>query len=131
MLTLVSAAACDDSVVEIGVIEDHAIDIGPEIEVPTSIRRGEMALLRVTTYGGGCVSIEDTELDITANGAEITPYDRRTPPKCLLILNHFKHDAHVSFSTLGAKTILVNGRSVAADKSEQVVQRTFTMTVVE
>jgi hypothetical protein len=134
MLTLAMASACDDSddVVEIGVIERVDIGIGAEIEVPSSVKIGELALVRVSTYGDGCISLDDTEVNITAGGAEITPYDRRHPPKCTSNFLVFKHEAQVRFNTLGLKTILVNGRSRdGLPGSEQVVQKTFTMTVVE
>jgi hypothetical protein len=127
---VVLATACDDSVVEIGVIEDNEAHARVDIEVPSSVRRDELALVRVTTYGNSCVSIEDTEVDITATGAEITPYNRTTPPTCTADLRLFKHEAQVSFNTLGTKTILVTGRSLDY-RSDEVVQKTFTMTVVE
>ena len=128
----IASTACDDSdesVVEIGVIEHYAVQT--QIEVPSSVTRGVQALVRVTTFGDGCISLEDTEVHITADGAEITPYDRRTPPKCTANLNHFSHEAYVSFDSLGPKTIVVNGHSYAADRSTQLVKKAFTLTVVE
>ena len=125
-----SSAACDDT--EPGVVEVGAIEYAGSpalIEVPTSVKLGESALVRVRTSGNGCVSLEDTEVSMFDGGVEITPYDRRKPPPCTLIQNFFMHEASVNFETLGAKTVLVNGRIVGS--TSQLVQKTFTMTVVE
>jgi hypothetical protein len=121
-----ASAACDDSVVEVGVIEFHNDPV--VIQVPGAVKRGESALVRITTYGGGCVSMEDTEISATGDGVVITPYDRRKSGTCTHVLLRFGHEASVSFDTLGPKTVLVNGRRMPED---ELIQLPFTMTVVE
>ena len=76
-----------------------------------------------------CMSVEETEVSITEDGAEITPYDRRTPGKCVAALVQFSHEAHVSFETLGEKTIRVNGRRSAGAGTYELLQVVFAMTV--
>lgn len=70
------AACSDDTVVEIGVIE-RSPDPAPRIQVPDSAKSGESVLVRLVTYGDGCVSFEDTITNIADDSAEITPLDRR------------------------------------------------------
>lgn len=125
-LVFIGLFACDDSVVEIGVIE-MASDPA-RIDVPSSLGRGESALVHVRTYGSMCMSVESTELVATEDGAEITPYDRREPGGCVLALIHFGHETHVRFDTPGTKTILVNGRRQPGD---ELVQKSFSLTVLE
>lgn len=125
-LALLGLLACDDSIVEVGVIEMYP-DPG-RIEVPASVRRGESAVVHVTTYGTLCMSVEDTDIVTTEAGAEITPYIRREPDGCVLALVPLSHEAYVRFETLGAKTILVNGRRLPDDV---LVQKSFSLTVVE
>src|SRR5687768_14439338 len=129
VMLAVTSAACDDSIVVVGVIET-----GPDpalIVVPDSAKRGEPARAFIRTYGSMCMSVEATEVSITEDGAEITPYDRRTPGKCVAALVQFSHEAEVSFETLGLKTIRVTGRRSADAGTYELVQKSFAMTVVE
>ena len=130
LLAVCAAVACDDGViVEIGVIEQD----GPaQIQVPTTARVGEPALIQVTTYGGGCVSVETTEVVVTDDGAEITPYDRRREGNCTAIRLEFDHNAAIRFDTPGLKVIRVNGRKMyfgGGEFQDELVQRTFSMNV--
>lgn len=125
-LALLGLLACDDSVVEVGVIERSSDPA--HIEVPASVRRGESALVRVRTYGTMCMSLEGTEVVTTEDGAEITPYDRREPGGCVQALIQFGHETYVRFDALGHKSILVNGRRMPDD---ELLQKSFSLTVVE
>jgi hypothetical protein len=130
ILTLaIASAACDDSVVEVGVIESAA---DPAlIDVPSSVRRGEVALVHVRTLGTMCMSVEDTEVIISGEGAEITPYDRRQPGKCVYALVPLGHEAAVSFDSIGTKVILVNGRRAGNGDGYELVQKSFDIMVIE
>ena len=125
-----ASAGCDDTIVEVAVIETAADPA--QIQVPGSVNRGELALVLIRSYSSMCMTVEDTDVSITADGAEITPYVRRPPGGCVAALVQLGHEAHVSFETLGDKTIVVKGRSNLVDPlGETLVEKTFTMTVVE
>ncbi len=134
ILSLVYACtACgEDAIIEVGQIE-----AGPSapmrIQVPESANVGESVPVGLVTYGDGCISFEETDVSITDDGAEITPYDRRRDGgRCPLILLEFNHDTTVSFGTPGAKLIRINGRrtgSVAGERFDEVVQFDFTIDV--
>ena len=119
-------AACDDapdSVVELGMIDFH--DTLLPIEAPATAARGEPFVVRVATAGGGCVSLDVTDVEVRDDGAEVWPYDRRhilrsEEAGCTLELVYLQHEAEMTFETAGPKTIRVHGRRVARQVDEAI-----------
>lgn len=124
----VVAGCDDDAVVEIGVIEQPPDPA--RIEVPATATRGEPFGVGLVTYGDGCVSFENTEINVTEDDAEITPYDRRTVgTSCTQILLQLPHDATLMFETTGPKLIRIRGRQRQGELVDEVVEKTFSLMV--
>ena len=120
----------DDSVVELGRIEYYN---GPLIlDAPDSVAVGQSFVVTVETYGGGCISYEDTEVEFTGEGAEFWPFDRRSIPgkneACGEDLTFIPHEATLVFDTAGSKKIRIHGRRVSLNEDD-VVQIPFTVVV--
>jgi hypothetical protein len=112
---LAATAACGgpaDSVIEPGRLEFY--DYQPMIDVPSSATSGVSINMTVRTYGGGCISFESTDVAVTHDGADVYVYDRRRIPgeseACTLDLVFIPHDAMLTFTTPGTKTIHIHGR---------------------
>lgn len=131
---MVASAICacsEDTITQIGQIEG---DGAPQrIQVPDSAMIGKPVLVQLVTYGDGCVSQGDTDIVLTADVAEITPYDRRVVGDgCPLVLREFEHQTTVTFDTSGDKIIRVNGRrtgSRAGERFDEVVHVEFQLNV--
>lgn len=114
MALLLAACGTDDTVIELGRIEfyhDPAV-----IEAPASAAVGELFLVRVMSYGGGCISHERTDVELTNDGADVLPFDRRHVPReneaCTSELRLYPHEATLAFETAGSKAIRIHGRRV-------------------
>lgn len=116
---LLCACATEDSVVEPGVIDFGGDPV--RIDAPSSARVGESFVVTVTTYGGGCIELERTDVELTDDGADITPLDRRrVPGPCTLVLHLFPHEVTLTFATAGTKTIHIHGRRVKGELDEEI-----------
>jgi hypothetical protein len=119
---LLAACAAEDSVVELGVIEYHAEPT--LVEAPSNGIVGQPVTVRVVTYGGGCEALERTDVEVSRDGADVTPFVRRAIPgeheACTDILLSFQHEASVVFDTTGTKTIRVHGRRVNQGADEEI-----------
>jgi len=102
-------AACDQGSVEVGEIQ---YDRGqPRIEATTPARAGDPVFMTVWTIGGGCVSLDSTEITATEDGGDLTPYDRDSGDSlCTADLRFLPHEGLFTFETAGTKTIRVHGR---------------------
>lgn len=81
----------------------------PQIEIMTA---PGSATVKVTTYGGGCHSKGETEVQLRGREAVVTPYDYLVAPPgtaCTLQLISFVHEATINFGTTGPAQILVRG----------------------
>lgn len=121
-LLLSACGTTDDSVVELGRIEfyhDPAI-----VEAPSSAGIGQSFVVRVMSYGGGCISPERTDVELTSDDVNIMPYDRRHIPAeneaCTSELRLFPHEATLVFNVAGSKTIRIHGRRVNFDVDEKI-----------
>ena len=114
----VALAACtddgEDSVVEPGQLEFY--DMPARIEAPTTAQVGEPVIVRLETYGDGCIEFASTEVTASATAADVRPLDRRLIPGgdggCTLILKMIAHEATLTFDTPGTKIVTVHGRHV-------------------
>jgi hypothetical protein len=120
---VVTACASEDTVVELGVLE-HYQD-APMIEAPATASVGVPVDVRVRTYGDGCVSLESTDVVLTADGADILPHDRRRMNQVgTQILQFLPHEASVVFDSAGPRTLRVHGRRldrVAGEPVDEVI----------
>lgn len=85
------------------------------VEVPASAARGESFVVKVRTYGGGCIAKGDTEVRSEGLSARVTPYDWevvRLPANtaCTADLRLYEHSATLRFDQPGTATVLVQGR---------------------
>lgn len=121
---VVALAACSDDewVVEPGQLEFY--DMPARIQAPTTAQVGERVVVRVETYGDGCIEFGLTEVTATATAADVRPLDRRLIPGddggCTLILKAIAHEATLTFDTPGVKTVTVHGRRVNGRSDEPV-----------
>lgn len=111
-------AACADSdppmeqtVVDVGAIQ--FIDSKPVIDAPMTAVVGSAAVVSVTTIGSGCYSVDSTLVQPTADGGDLTPYDRHVVPgphsACPAIELTLVHSGTFQFTSSGSKTITVHG----------------------
>ena len=92
----------------LGAIAGYNTD-DPRIEIMTT---PGSATVKVTTYGAGCHSKGETEVQLRGREAMITPYDYVvTPPGmgCTRQLLSFVHEATIKLGVSGPARILVRG----------------------
>lgn len=122
ILALLCSCDGSESVVELGRVEFYD---GPlRLEAPDSVEVGQPFVVAVETYGGGCISHEETEVEFTGEGAEFRPFDRRSIPgkngTCNDDLAYIPHEATLRFETPGSKEIRIHGRRVSFGEDEVV-----------
>jgi hypothetical protein len=104
-------AAPDENGRVIGTLEDHNLKL--QLQIPGTVQRGQDFTVAVTTYGGGCISKGDTEVDRNEPTPVITPYDidiSRPDTYCTLILKYIKHEAVLRFDTPGVSAVTIRGQ---------------------
>ena len=107
----------------IGAIEHYGDPV--RVEVPESVQRNQDFTVKVTTYGGGCITKGTTEVKVEGRLALITPYDwvvTRLPPNwaCTLDLRLLEHTATLRFSEPGTAQIQIRGRKAPSDETVTV-----------
>lgn len=128
-----TASSCDDGLLPpdrervVGTISFYQDPV--KVEVPKTATRGTPFDVKVTTYGGGCISQGDTEVEVQGAGAVVTPYDvevRDPELVCTLELRTFVHVASVRFDAPGPAVVTVRG--VREPEGDVVtVQKTVTV----
>ena len=85
-----------------------------DIAVPATARVGEPVTLRVTTYSGGCIGEDKTEVRTVGQEADIVPYQRIYSPKagqaCTSELRITPRAVSLVFMTVGTATVTIAGR---------------------
>ncbi len=114
-----------DAVRVMGEIKGYNND-DPRIEIVPGTRS---ALVRVTTYGGGCHSRGDTEVRVDGMVATVTPYDYTAPPGtvCTQPLISFIHEANISFPSSGTALIRVRGIDRSTRSAQNMIGDTITV----
>ena len=119
VLSLALLPSCSRSPTEGDVLQDVVIgriDLGGTLDrvliAPSSTRAGELFMVTVSTFGGGCTSAAGAEVVVREMVATITPYDQelRGVP-CTEELRTFSRQVSVRFERAGEATIVVRGRS--------------------
>jgi hypothetical protein len=110
----------------VGIIAPGVPDL-PFLEVPSSVRRGEMAEFFVTTIGGGCVVADTTVWRSGAGRIDVFPYQRVFTPGpgsgCTADLRFERRAIRVMFSEAGRVVIRVIGRTQFDRAPEAFEQR--------
>jgi hypothetical protein len=88
--------------------------MGARIEIPTKVSVGAPFQATIYSYGDGCVSKGETEIDVKGLRALVTPYDYGVPPgrpvACLSILNLHSHDVTLRFDRQGLGWVTFRGQ---------------------
>lgn len=117
-------ASEQDSVVEVGWIE-RAGELA-RIEAPTEAKTGDGIMVRVSTIGGGCISLASTETEVIGDEAHFTPFDRRVIPgeneACTSELRYLPHEATFTFDGPGMKVVHIHGRRLTGSTEELIDQ---------
>jgi hypothetical protein len=84
------------------------------VVLPASVRVGEVATVRFTSFSGGCVSPDGTEASVSGLGAEIRPYrrePRELPPNtaCTAELRIDRNVAELRFAEAGQAQVRIVG----------------------
>ena len=95
-----------------GVIRHHGEST--LVERPARVLAGEPFVVRVRTFGSGCVAHAGTSVDISGLRAEITPLDLvyvpRSDEACTTELRRIEHTVELRFDQPGTATVRVRGR---------------------
>lgn len=98
------------------------------LNVPTTAEVGQDVSLVVSTYGGGCISPGETEVELDGLKATVRPYDYvpletlRGDIVCTLDLRLNRHEAILRFDERGVARIDVHGRSLPGRDAVTVVR---------
>jgi hypothetical protein len=94
------------------------------VEVPGEARAGEPFEIAFTTYGGGCIREDTTEVRVTGLVAEVTPY--QLAPRegssmiCTMELRLTRREVEVVFPGRGTATVRIIGVSQPGDSAMRV-----------
>ena len=86
------------------------------ITMPDTVLVGESFSASVRTYGDGCISQDDTEVESAGLSIDITPYDVHSGSRvCTSILNMFDHTVALTVTQPGTAQILFHGKRLPGD----------------
>lgn len=118
-LAALAAAACPSpfgsterrlAVIELG-------DDPPEVVVPATATAGTPFEVRVTSYGGGCISAAPTRVSVSGSTATVEPYQVITRGRaCTADFRTDVNVATVRFNAPGTARVIVRGLNDAADQ---------------
>ena len=88
----------------------------PHVTVPDSADAGVPFQVTVQSYGNGCYRQGETEVELDASSATVTPYDYVDVSglACTDELLIFHHQASITFNEPGTPTVTVVGRETTA-----------------
>ena len=121
--------ACDatgpTSVRRIGVLVHYGVP--SQVVASDTVDAGVPFAVSVRTYGGGCESLGDTEVEIAGSVVSLRPYDFtvRGGGACTDILNEFSHDVTVVMATPGPLELRVHGLELPADTMIVIERQLF------
>jgi hypothetical protein len=92
---------------ELGAIKGYNND-DPRITLAAD---GRDVRVRVSTYGGGCHSRGETEVETAGAGALVTPFNYTAPAgtPCTRVLRELVHETTIRFQQPGTVTVRVRG----------------------
>lgn len=129
VLLVSSAGGCaDDSHLEIGVIDYYGESDGV-LEAPATAHVGDAVVVRVLTFGNGCVVAAYLDDDAEGRTVTLTPYDQISSEDiCTDELNRLVHERELAFDAPGTWTLVVHGRRVHGAEDVPVDQ-TYTIDI--
>jgi hypothetical protein len=91
------------------------------VELAASVRVGEVAIVRFTSFGGGCVRQDETEVAVSGLTAEVRPYRRepsKLPPNtaCTADLRIDQNVAELRFAEPGRARVRIVGLARPGDQ---------------
>lgn len=105
-----------------GIVSFHGEDV--RIELPTSTEVGTPVMVKVFTFGGGCLATRRSSTRLTTNGLDvrIEPFDTAQVflPEgwaCTGNLTRIPHEVQVTFDRSGAATVEILGRRLPENES--------------
>jgi hypothetical protein len=117
LLLALSLAACESILgphdeLEIGRLDSP--DGGDATLLPDTVERAVPFKITAWTRGGGCHRIGPTEVEVDGNAARVVPFDIRRVGNdvvCPGLLQHFRHEAWVTFDQPGPAAVVFLGRN--------------------
>ena len=102
------------------------------VQLPASIRVGEVTTVRFTSFGGGCIVQDRTEASVSGLSAEVRPYRRepsQLPPytACTADLRVDENVAELRFAEPGHARVRIVGLARPGDR-HFVLQRDLLVT---
>jgi hypothetical protein len=106
-----------------GVLEFYGDSV--HATIPSTAAAGSAAVIRVLTWGDGCLRMGQTDVSITGRRVVIRPYDLIPDPAtvCNMILLAVEHEAEVQLSEAGTWDIAIHGTRMPGD--ERIVARRY------
>jgi hypothetical protein len=98
-----------------------------QVTVPGEARAGEPFEVALTTYGGGCIREDTTEVRVTGLVAEVIPYQlaprEGSSMVCTMELRFNRREIDVVFAERGAATVRIVGVSQPGDSALRIERR--------
>jgi hypothetical protein len=92
-------------------------DAAPEVEVPATATVGAPFTVKVTSYGGGCVRADRTEVGVSGSVATVEPYQVIEKGRaCTADLRTDVNIASIRFDTPGTAKVVFRGLNNAANE---------------
>lgn len=100
----------------VGIIDEE--EGVPVVSVPAEVGVGQEFEVAVTTVGGACVRMGETEVELAGATATVTPYDHFAIPRpglgCLPTAETFRHTVGVVFPEAGDASVVVRVREMGS-----------------
>ncbi|HEY4057751.1 MAG TPA: hypothetical protein VGM39_14150 [Kofleriaceae bacterium] len=128
LATAILAVGCTSS----GLSYDDVVDLGrveyfsepAMVDGPTTSAINTDVTFTVSTYGGGCLTFERTDVEPDGDGFLVSPFDRDVNPgkdgACADDLRFIPHAVTLTFATPGQQTVHVAGRRVTSEVDEDI-----------
>jgi hypothetical protein len=99
------------------------------LQLAASTRIGEVTTVRFTSFGGGCIRHDTTEVTVSGVIAEVRPYRRELPPNtvCTSELRIDQNVAELRFAEPGEARVRIVGLARPGDRP-YVVERDLLVT---
>ena len=99
------------------------------VQLPTAVRVGEVTTVRFTSFGGGCIRRDRTEVAVSGLTADIRPHRSELPPNtvCTAELRIDQNVAELRFAEPGRARVRIAGLARPGDRPF-VVERDLLVT---
>jgi hypothetical protein len=120
----------DDDGRVLGTIEHYGDPV--HVTIPADVEKSQAFTIEVITYGGGCISQGNTEVQVDGLEAVVAPYDHDVSYQlpedtvCTAELRLFTHRASIRFDRIGTASVSVYGMK---KPGREIVTRRYTVEV--